>query len=173
MVDLAKSYCNRCYRLQGGFDSKIHVPMNLPKTRRAVFIGEVKNYIYPYRKEYYNIVKIEIIQGVYGLEHSKIVSETKVNINLSNGQGVSNRLYKLLASNGFVISTPYNSMMEDFTPGKDFIIADSPSDMKEKVEYYASNDNERETIASSGYKTVQKYNDINYAKRILEEVKKL
>jgi spore maturation protein CgeB len=102
--------------------------------------------------------------------HSIVVSETKINLSFTEGTGVSNRLYKLLAAKGFVLTMPFDTMHQDFTPGKDFDIFNTPSELKQKIKYYLKNENEREIIALHGYKTVQKYDHVNYAKFILKKI---
>lgn len=168
----AKKYCQNSYRhpCGGGFDSRIHYPINVPKIRDVAFIGNVYRYILSYRKKFKRKVNFSIIKGVYGKDHSRVVSETKINLCFTTGEGASNRLYKLLAAGGFVLTMPWVAMEEDFSPGKDFAVFTTPSELKEKIKYYLKNEKEREKIALQGYKTVQKYDYINYAKFILAKV---
>jgi len=169
----AQKYCKNSVRhpCEGGFDSRIHRPVNVPKIRDIAFIGSVYDYVLPYRVELKNHINFDIIENVYGIEHSKAVSETKINLCLTNGEGVSNRLYKLLAANGFVLSMPFNTMEQDFTPGQDFIVFNSVVEAKKQIDFYLNNEDEREKIAEHGYKTVQKYNHINYAKFIIDYIR--
>jgi len=168
----AKKYCNNSFRhpSAGGFDSRIHHPVNIPKIRNVAFIGDVDNYVLSYRKKFKREVNFDIINGVYNEMHSITVSETKINLSFTEGTGVSNRLYKLLAAKGFVLTMPWDTMYEDFKPGKDFDIFNTPAELNKKIKYYLKNENEREAIALHGYKTVQKYNHINYAKFILKKM---
>lgn len=168
----AKKHCRNSYRhpCEGGFDSRIHYPIVTPKVRDVAFIGNVYSYVLPYRKQFGKEVNFDIINGVFNEAHSKVVSETKINLCFTDGGGVSNRLYKLLASRGFVLTMPWDTMLEDFLPGKDFDVFTTPSELNEKIKYYLENEKEREVIASHGYRTVQKYNYINYARFILEKL---
>jgi len=169
----AKKHCQNSYRhpCAGGFDSRIHCPMNVPKTRDVAFIGNVNTYVLPYRAQFKKEVNFDIINGVYNKAHSKIVSETRINLCFTEGGGVSNRLYKLLAARGFVLTMPWDTMLEDFEPGKDFDVFSTPTELNDKIKYYLENEDEREAIALHGYKTVQKYDYINYVKFILEKLK--
>lgn len=169
----AKKYCQNSYRhpCAGGFDSRVHCPIDVPKVRDVVFIGDVHSYLLPYRAMFKKQVNFSTVSGVYNKAHSKVVSETKINLCFTAGGGVSNRLYKLLAAGGFVLTMPWDTMKEDFSPGKDFVVFTTPSELKEKIKYYLENEDEREEIALHGHKTVQKYDYINYAKFILAKVR--
>lgn len=168
----AKKHCQNSYRhpCGGGFDSRIHYPIDVPKIRDVVFIGNVHSYVLPYRAQFKKEVNFDIINGVYNKKHSRVVSETRINLCFTAGGGVSNRLYKLLAARGFVLTMPWDTMLEDFEPGKDFDVFSTPAELNDKIKYYLKNEDEREVIASYGYRTVQKYSYINYAKFMLEEL---
>ena len=165
-VEEGKKYCKNVYRLQGGYDSNIHKPIDVPKIRDVAFIGGMR----PYRNKFKAGWDFDVINGVYNEAHSKVVSETKINLSFTEGRGVSNRIYKLMAAGGFVLTMPYDSMYDDFTPGKDFDTFSTPQEMKEKIVYYLEHEEERERIASYGYEAVKQYDHINYAKKILEAV---
>lgn len=165
-VEDAKEYCENSYRLQGGYDPAVHYPMSLPKERDVTFIGTLR----PEKRVFMCGWDFDIITGVYNKDHSRIVSETKINLSFTHGGGTSNRLYKLLAAKGFVLTQPWDGMEEDFEAGKDFVVFTSPRDLKEKIVYYLAHENEREQIAAHGYETVKKYDNVNYARRILEAV---
>lgn len=162
----ANKYKKKVYRLQGGYASKVHYPINVPKNRDVCFIGS----IHTNRKQFKDKVNFKLISGVYNKKHSKIVSGTKINLNFTDGDGVSNRVYKILAAKGFLLSLPWKTVEEDFEVGVDLVIFKTPEELKEKIKYYLKHEDERETIAEHGYKTVQKYDDHNYAKRILEVI---
>ena len=157
------------YRLQGGYDPDEYFPMDLPKRYDSVFIGNIDR---RGRRDYVGNVDFDVITGVYGRDHSKIVSESKINLSFSEGDGISNRIYKLLASKGFVLTQPWHKMEEDWEVGKDFDIFNSPSELKEKIIYYLNNSSERNYIAECGYIKVQNYDNNNYARRISDIVLK-
>ena len=161
----AKIFCKNSYRLQGGFDPVVHCPMFLPKIRDAVFIGTLRP-----EKEIFRKCAFSIKTGVYNEAHSRFVSETKINLNFTHGGGTSNRLYKLMAAGGFVLTEPWDGLMEDFTPGKDFVVFTSPNDLNEKIQYYLAHEEERNEIADQGRRTVMKYDNVNYARVISEKV---
>jgi spore maturation protein CgeB len=166
-INEALNYNDDVHRLHGGYDSRIHCPMEVPKTRDVCFIGE----IYPYRAKFIRAINCEVIKGVYNEDHARIVSETKINLNFTEGDGVSNRIYKILAAKGFLLTTPWLEMEYDFTPGDDFVVFSTIDDLKSIIGYYLNNEVERERIADHGYRTIKQYDHINYAKKIMEVVK--
>lgn len=165
-LDVFNGVCDNVYRLQGGYDPDIHKPMSVQKTRDVVFIGDLR----PKRKDFFNHVKFEVINGVYNLEHSKVVSETKINLNFTEGRGTSNRLYKIMAAGGFVLTQPWINMEEDFTIGEHLDIFETVGELRQKIKYYLENEKEREKIANNGYERVKLYDNNNYAKNIIDKV---
>jgi len=167
-VDLGKKYCPRAYRLQGGYNPKVHYPTNVPKKRDAVFIGDLRDYRIKYKKE----VDFEVVTGAYNEKHSRIVSESRINLNFNKGRATSNRIYKLMAAGGFVLTMPWSGMHEDFGIGVHLDIFSTPEQLQHKIDFYLNDSWLRERIAKRGCEKVKEYNHINYAKRIIEEVSK-
>jgi len=166
-INVARKYNENVYRLQGGFNSKVHRPFDIPKRRDVVFIGGLRNRS---RIEYRKAVNFEVVGNVYNEKHSRIVSETKINLNFTKGDGTSNRIYKLMAAGGFVLTQPWYRMGEDFEISKDLDVFRTPEELRSKIKYYLKHEEEREKIAEYGFKTVQKYDNNNYAKKIIEKI---
>ena len=166
-LNKAREYNDKVYRHHGGYDSNIHRPVDVLKTRDVVFVGGM----YPYRMPYRGAVDFEVLNNVFNEDHARIVSETKINLNFTEGDGVSNRIYKILGAGGFLLTLPWDSMEEDgFEPGKDFDTFTNPIELGDKIKYYLKHEDEREKIAVHGYETVKQYDHINYARKILEVV---
>ncbi len=169
MVALAKEKnCLRAYRLQGGYNPEVHYPINVPKKRDVVFIGDLRDYRLKFRKE----VNFEVVTGVYNKQHSRIVSESRINLNFNKGRATSNRIYKLMAAGGFVLTMPWSTMHEDFSVGVHLDIFSTPEQLQHKIDFYLNDPWLRERIAKRGREKVKEYDHINYAKRILKEVGK-
>jgi spore maturation protein CgeB len=62
-------------------------------------------------------------------------------------------------------------MEKDFTPGKDLVVFTNVEEMKEKIDYYLHNEEERSIIASQGHETNKKFSRLSWAKNILNTVK--
>lgn len=56
----------------------------------------------------------------------------------------------------------------DFIDGKDLITFNNSNELKNKIEYYLNNEEERLIIAENGYKSVQKFSRLEWAKKILK-----
>ena len=153
------------FRLQGGYDPTTHYPLNVPYTRDVAFIGNVNRHG---RKEYIDKVEFDVVENVYGSEHSRVVSETKINLNFNEGDGTSNRLYKLLAAKGFVLTQPWERMEDDWVVGSDLVVFNNLDELKDKIQYYLLHQEEREEIAMNGYLKVKEYDNNNYAKTIIK-----
>jgi spore maturation protein CgeB len=164
----AKQYAKNCYFIQEGFDHKVDKPFVLSYIHDVSFIGTIRNE----RIKYYDALKFYNYTNVFGSEHAKAVSSSKINLNFTD-IGTSDRVYKILAAKGFLLTEPWLHMEVDFEVGKDLITFNGIEDLKNKIEYYINNDEERVKIAQSGYNTVQKFNRINYAKKILDIYEKI
>ena len=143
---------------------------NINYIRDVAFIGSIDGGVHSDRASYKNVINFEHFYGVYGEEHNKIVNETKINLNFAptDKSGCSVRLYKIMASGGFVMTTPWNNMEETFTIDKHLVVFNSIEELKEKIKYYLDNPKEREIIKENGYIKVQEYMPKNWAKNIIE-----
>jgi len=162
-LDIAVKYNKNVFRLQGGYNPKVHYPITTPKIRDVVFIGSARKD----RKHYQSVYKFDILNNIYNKQHSQIVSETKINLSFTEGDGVSNRIYKLLAAGGFVLTTPWINIEDDFTIDKDIVIFNNELEFKEKIKYYLNHEDKRKQIALNGMDTVKQYDNNNYAKTII------
>ena len=149
-----------------GFDEDVDKPYDLQKEYDVSFIGN----IYGNRKEaIMNIEhKVELINGVFGSDHAKAVSKSKINLNFCTSNGASDRVYKILAAGGFLLSDDWKNRSKHFVDGKDLIIFRNLDDLNEKIDFYLKNFRSRDQISKHGHKTVQKFNRLNWAKKILE-----
>jgi spore maturation protein CgeB len=156
---------DKVFFLQEGYDQLSNYPIELPYKYDVSFIGALRNK----RFEYHKAIGFPVIENAYGVEHSKIVSQTKINLNFTEG-GTSDRTYKILASKGFLLTEPWISMENDFVVGQDFDVFRNVEELKNKIVYYLEHEDERLKIAEHGYQTVQKFDRINWAKQIINKI---
>ena len=156
---------DKVFFLHEGYDHTSNYPVETEYKRDFCFIGHPRGW----RANYVNTLNIPIIQNAYGKEHSQIVSETRINLNFTQG-GTSDRTYKVLASKGFLLTEPWDGLENDFTVGEDFDTFTSVEELRQKIDYYLKNEDERLRIAEHGYQTVQKFDRINWAKKIIEKL---
>ena len=58
-----------------------------------------------------------------------------------------------------------------FTPNKDFVVFNSPEELKEKITYYLSHPEEMDKIREHGYQTIQNTSHPNqWAKNIINTI---
>lgn len=149
--------------LQEGFDHIQNYPVETEYVYDTSFIGVLRNK----RHDYHRAVGFSVISNAYGEEHSKAVGQSKINLNFTEG-GTSDRTYKVLASKGFLLTEPWPNMELDFIDGQDLVTFNNAEELKEKIDYYLNNEEERLRIAGSGHNAVQKFSRLEWAKRILK-----
>lgn len=156
----------RTFHVCEGFDEDVDRPFDITKKYDVGFIGN----IYGDRAQQIRDVnkEVKIFNNVYGIDHAKAVSQTKINLNFCTDLGASDRVYKTMAAGGFLLTNDWTNREKYLTNGKDCVIFDSMEDLNKKIEYYLENPEERMKISKEGYKTIQQFNRLNWAKRIVE-----
>jgi len=149
-----------------GFDQEVDRPHDIDKEYDVSFIGN----IYGDRGETINNTNfdIRVISGAYGSTHAKEVSKSRINLNLCTSDGASDRVYKILAAGGFLLSNDWKNREKYFTDGKECVIFNNITDLNKKIEYYLKNPEQREEIANNGFKKVQCLNRNNWAEKIIQ-----
>jgi len=155
---------SKVHFLHEGFDQDIDKPAEAPYEHDVSFIGNLRNE----RATYYDQIGFHLFSNVFGEDHANAVAKSKINLNFTEG-GTSDRTYKVLASRGFLLTQPWPNMENDFIIGKDLDTFTSTDELKEKITFYLENETKRLNIAENGYHTVQKFNRINWAERIIKE----
>lgn len=161
-LEKAKKLTKNAYYLAEGYDADIDKPHKSIKEIRASFIGT----LYGRRKEMLDGVDCQIFNNAYGKDHAEIVCQSIINLNVCTDRTASDRIYKIMAAGGFLLTDDWEG--RQFEDGKDLVIYKDKDDLKEKIKYYLSHDKERNKIAKTGHKSVQKYTRDNWAKTILE-----
>ncbi len=158
-----KLVAERAYFVHEGYDHTADYPIDSDYHHDISFIGELRGE----RQKYYDEIGFELITDAYGIDHSRAVGESRINLNFTDG-GTSDRTYKVLASEGFLLTQPWPEMERDFVDGQDLVTFQGIRDLRSKIDYYLSHDDERKAIAEHGYNTVQKFSRIQFARRVLE-----
>ena len=79
--------------------------------------------------------------------------KSKININLTLRtiqSGIPLRAMDILASGGFLLSDYRPELAEFFRDGEEVVLARTPGEMAEKIEWYLAHDEERERVAANG-----------------------
>ena len=148
-----------------GFDNNIEKPHDIEKIYDVSFIGN----IYGHRDSFLEKIKkpVKVLSNAFGQRHSVEVSKSKINLNFCTSDGASDRVYKILAAKGFLITDDWSNREKHFVDGEDCVIFKDIEDLNKKIDYYLNNPKKAETIAINGYNTVQKFNRLNWAKQIV------
>ena len=149
-----------------GYDPSVDKPRDVEKIYDVTFIGS----IYGDRIAYINNSrhKINVINNVYGSDHAKVVGQSKINLNFCTSKSASDRVYKILASGGFLLTNDWPERKEFFTNGRECVVFDDLGDLDNKIDYYLNNPELRNQISKYGRESVQQFNRLNWAKRIVE-----
>ena len=149
-----------------GYDESADVVKNVKKQYDISFIGNM----YGNRSaviERLNDVKI--ISSAYGLQHSIEVGKSKINLNICTDNCASDRVYKILAAGGFLLTDDwYGRELTGLIDGEDLVVYKDISDLQEKIVYYLNNEDLRNKISKSGMKKVKKLTRMEWANEIAD-----
>ena len=154
------------HRVCEGYDEDVDRPVeDVNKVYDVSFIGG----IYGDRMTYISSMNrpVKIITNAYAKEHAVSVARSKINLNLCTSRGASDRVYKIMAAGGFLITDDWDGRKEDFVDGEDLVIFNDIEDLNKKIEYYLSNSAAADKIASTGHKKVQRFTRLNWAQDII------
>ena len=106
----------------------------------------------------------KVIEGsyLYGKDLTRLYSETKVVLNVTNWgfgegekrSGINMRILEVPACKAFLLTDGSRDIRNVVTPGKDLAVYEGINDFKDKLAHYINNDEERERIALSGFRHV-------------------
>jgi glycosyltransferase involved in cell wall biosynthesis len=160
-------------------DPEYHGKKNLNKIYNIGFVGGLgmgnrKKFLLNLKREYPN----SFIGPADCKKIGEIYSQSKIVINYSIKNDLNMRIFEALMSGSMLITNRIknNGFNELFEENKDLVVFDSWKDLKEKIDYYLKNEEEREKIALSGYQKAinyHKYEDrIKFILEKIEELKK-
>ena len=172
----AKQYCENTTFINQCPDEEMNFMLSeFEYTDDATFIGSVdSSKIHNDRKKYVDFLKEKVpgfdtYNGLYGLEHNQKVNQSKINLNFAptDATGASVRIYKILASGGFLMSTPWKNLDETFRINENIVIFENEKELIDKVNFYLENEDERNRIRLNGYNLVQRFLPKQWANNIL------
>ncbi len=154
------------YHVCEGYDQDVDKPHDVEKQYDVSFIGN----IYGDRAETLKQIThpVKVIKGVYGSKHAMEVSKSRINLNFCTDEGASDRVYKVMAAGGFLLTNDWKDRNKHFTNGRHCVIFKDMEDLNKKIIYYLDNPELINMISKYGHQAVQKFNRLNWAKRIVE-----
>ena len=105
----------------------------------------------------------------YWSEMPKVFHMSKINLNFTIPNiksGIPLRIWDVLGSGGFLLTNYQAEIPYFFKEGEDLVCFDGIDDLREKVGYYLSHEEERRAIAQNGYQKVKEKH--GYIERIWE-----
>lgn len=103
---------------------------------------------------------------------NRIYSSSTIILGIQNHPTqLTQRIYEILASRGFLITSDTPEIRSRFTPGKDLIVSASPGETLDLVKYYLQAADQRELIRANGQRSVQIYHYKNSAAYIINILK--
>lgn len=168
VYEKAKELNDNTHFLIEGFDPAWDYPIECEKIYDVSFIGN------PYgdRKKWLDAIpNVTILTDKFNVEHSQAVSQSKINLNFTGGGGPSDRVYKILAAGGFLLSEKWPDVERyGLRPWNDYVPFETPKELVKFCDNYLKRNDIREKITSLGYERVQKFSRDNLAKQIVEIV---
>ena len=166
----ARYHSKNAYYLSEGYDENIDKPIDLKQVYSTSFIGDIDSD----RKEYTDqliVYGFHNFNKSFGIDHARAVCKSKINLNfVRDNSGPSDRIYKIMAAGGFLLTQPWKNMEKDFEVDMDFSTFTNVESLKEKCCYFLEHEYIRDIIAKHGHNTNEKFTRTNWAKFILEGI---
>lgn len=111
----------------------------------------------------------------YWSQMPKVFRASKINLNMTIPNiksGIPLRVWDILGSGGFLLTNYQAEIPYYFEEGKDLVCFDGIEDMRDKVKYYLSHEEERAEIARNGYEKVKEHHTyVDRLSKILKIIK--
>lgn len=154
----------QCRYICEGYDESVDFLQDVKKEYDISFIGNM----YGNRSAVLErLNNVKIISSAYGLQHSIEVGKSKINLNICTDNCASDRVYKILAAGGFLLTDDwYGRELTGLVDGEDLIIYNDIKDLEEKINKYLPDEEERNRISKNGMAKVKKLTRTQWAKEI-------
>jgi len=124
-----------------------------------------------------NSLLIKKLKGVViGEEFVKVCRASKINLNFLRPQNKDShnmRTFEVPGCGGFLLTERSKEQCEFFKEGKEIACFSTPEELREKIEYYLSHEEERKKMVKAAHEKVKNYTYLHRAKRILEVYEEL
>jgi spore maturation protein CgeB len=109
--------------------------------------------------------------AVYGTEYSRLYCSSKICINIvadHNLQAYNMRSFEIPATGSFMLTSRTKKQNLIFGENDGIACFNNPSELRQKVRYYITENKERDTIAESGHETVQTHSYRDRMKTVIK-----
>ena len=169
VLEFVKKYKNEnCFYVCEGYDETLDIEQKIEKEYDISFIGNV----YGNRKELLErLGNVDVISSAYGYQHSIEVGKSKINLNICTDGCASDRVYKVLAAGGFLLTDDWEGReLTDLVDGEDLVIYNGVDDLQTKITYYLENEHARNYISKKGKEKVKELTRARWAKKVTEKI---
>jgi len=108
-------------------------------------------------------------KGLTPEQYASYIRRSQISINFPGsdvGDQCKGRVWEILASRSMMLERKNEATEKMLTPGKDYAEYENVEDLKNKIEYYLNNPEERDKIALQGYETYkEKYTATHFWKK--------
>lgn len=111
-------------------------------------------------------------------QYAEFIRNCKIGINFPwspflNMDQCKGRVFEIIASNSMLLERKNDVTSKVLSPGVDYVEFTSPDDLKNKINYFLNNHEERLKIAQHGHETfLKKYSATIFWKKIFEKIRK-
>lgn len=155
----------KAVRVPEGYDDRVDYPRNVPRKDIPIsFIGNLDKK----RRKMLDGIPVNVFNDAYGPKHAEIVSRSVINLNLSRPGGTSDRVYKIMAAGGFLLSQAWDGMEDDFIPGKHFLWFRDKAELAQKLEQCRFCPDICDDVARAGLDHVKQYSRSKWAEKIIK-----
>jgi spore maturation protein CgeB len=143
-------------------DTNIYRNLSLNRNIDVMAVYNTNNYVYPNRKKIQRMIKSmkikSFITKVIHNEYVKKLNESKIFIINNNiNKRLSMKYTEAMACGTFVLADePEDLNIQGFKNNEHLILYSDLNDLKQKINYYLKNDEERKRISKNGMKFVHK-----------------
>jgi hypothetical protein len=170
-AEMAKIINSNSYFVPEGYDPKVHYPQPSNGRRKEEIysvshIGSLHGTNCHFgREEMLRAVEGHSLQA-WGSQHREAVWKTSINLNFTEGDGTSDRLFKLMGAGGFVLCQYFRGLETMFTPGEHLGVFSNTRELQLKTHLYLRNPDLRERIACAGNVKVRQYTNDTWARKV-------
>lgn len=94
----------------------------------------------------------------YATQTPGLYAHSEISLNINHAQtcqGVSSRVFDVIASGGFVLTDGREAIAEYFEPGRDAACFDTEEELTDLIQYYRKHPSERETMTQRGWMKIR------------------
>jgi tetratricopeptide (TPR) repeat protein len=171
-------YENVHYAPLWAYDPVLHRRLpDVPRDLDIVMIGNFNHAIQRERAKWLaRLAKLSrkyrvlLTGGIYGKDYVRLMNRAKIVFNRSIGGAINMRAYEAPACGALLFYERENVEVRDLFTDREECVLYGEDDLEELLDYYLTNDSERERVAEAGWRKVQPHTYAAHFAGLLEQV---